>query len=185
MKNYRVNTAISEKHYAILKKHTKEYGTQRSVLEHALEKSLKNYHTLSKEEEIWMQMYQIKDFFMVYAKDYSKMLFDTSHMDEVQKYLKKEVPVKFFVEWMYNKPFEDFKLLELIDGILLHIEMFGFSENVSFKDSGDYYTINILHELGINGSKIILYMNEDIFKDFGAKFQSEYSLKNVFFKIYK
>lgn len=185
MKNYRVNTAISEKHYAILKKHMKEYGTQRSVLEHALEKSLKNYHTLSREEEIWMQIYQIKPLYIAYAKDYSRMLFNTSHLEDVQKILKNEVPVKFFIEWTYNKPFEDFKLLELIDGILLHMEMFGLSENVSFKDSDDYYTINILHELGINGSKIIQYMNEDILKDFGAKFQSEYTLKNVFFKIYK
>ena len=185
MKDQRINTTLSEKHYSILKKHVKKYGTQRSVLEHALEKSSKNHYILSKEEEIWMQMFQIKDLHMIYAKDYTKLLFNTAQMDKIQEYLKKDVPVKFFVEWLYDKPFQEFKLSELIKGIILNIEMYGLAENIDLEDSDDSYIVNIFHELGINGSKIILYMNEGVLKDFGVNFESEYSIKNVFFKIYK
>lgn len=185
MKNQRINTTLSEKHYAILKKHTKMYGTQRSVLEHALEKSLKTCHDLSQEEEIWMQMYQIKDLYMIHAKDHLKLLFNTAKIDKIQEYIKKDSPVKFIIEWYYNKPFQDFRLSELIGGIIFNIKVFGFAENINLKDSDDHYTMNIFHELGLNGSKIILYMNENVLEEYGAKFESECSIKNVFFKIYK
>ncbi len=57
MKKYRINTTISLKHHQILKRHAEKFGTQQSVLEHALESLENNLNhpspELSPEAETW------------------------------------------------------------------------------------------------------------------------------------
>jgi hypothetical protein len=57
MKKYRINTTISLKHHEILKRHAEKFGTQQSVLEHALESLENNLNhpstELSPEAETW------------------------------------------------------------------------------------------------------------------------------------
>lgn len=185
MKNYRLNTTISLKHHDILKKYMEKYGTQRSVLEHALENNSEEALKYTKEEKIWMKMYQIKDLLGVLPKDLTRNLFNKADLEKIEDYVKEEIPVEFFIEWIYNKPFKECTLLELIEGIILNIKMQCYAETVNFKDEGEYFTINIFHDLGVNGSKILLIMNEHILDNYGANFISEFSERNVFFKIFK
>ncbi len=87
MKKYRINTTISQKHKSILQKHTKKYGTQQSVLEHALERfedSSKSIKRLPKdEEELWIRIgEEIKDVFTLLQRDITKMLFETADIEK-------------------------------------------------------------------------------------------------------
>ncbi len=104
MKKYRINTTISQKHHAILKEYMEEYGTQKSVLENALE-SLKNNSNQSlglppEEEELWIRLgRELKDVLLLFQRDFSKILFETADIEQFSEYIKNEKPVEFAVEW--------------------------------------------------------------------------------------
>ncbi|MDD1774698.1 MAG: hypothetical protein LUQ24_04155 [Methanobacterium sp.] len=185
MKNYRVNTTISMKHHAILKKYTKKYGTQRSVLEHALELNQRQNREFSEEEKIWMSMYQIKNLLTVLPEDLTRLFLNNSDINRIQDYVKNETPVEFAIEWFYTKPLKECTLIELVEGIILNIKMQSSAKTINYQELDEYYTINILHELGLNGSKTIIIMNESALNNYGANFERNYSERNVFFKIYK
>ena len=185
MKKYRVNTTISKKHHAILKKYTEKYGTQQSVLELALENDSNKSKGLSKEEQVWMRMYQIKDMLCVLPKDYTVTLFETADLDKIQDYVKNDIPVEFAIEWYYNKPLKECTLKEIIKGVVLNIKMQSTVDTINYTDGGDHYYINMTHGLGIKGAKSLVIMNESVFNSYGVEFESDYSKRSVFFKVYK
>ena len=88
-KKYRLNTTISLKHHAILKKHLEEFGTQQSVLEHALdglENNSNQNSEVSLEEEVWIRVgREIKGAMVIIQKDLTKMLFGTADFEQIKK----------------------------------------------------------------------------------------------------
>ncbi len=188
MKKYRVNTTISQKHHVILKELAEKYGTQQSVLEHALER-LKNKDDqgeLSKEEELWLQIYrEMKDVLSLLQRDLVTLLFDTVDFQGYEDYIKKVNPALFAVEWYYNKPLKECTLQELVEGLIMNIKMQGTSDSINYTEDENSYTMNWIHNLGINCSKALVIMNEMVLESYGAKFEDHYTQRSIYFTIYK
>jgi hypothetical protein len=58
-------------------------------------------------------------------------------------------------------------------------------DTINYADGGDHYFINMTHGLGIKGAKALVIMNESVFNSYGVEFESDYSKRSVFFKVYK
>jgi hypothetical protein len=190
MKKYRVNTTISQKHHTILKEYAEKYGTQQSVLEHALE-GLKNNSNQSlglppDEEELWMRLgRELKDLFTLLQRDLTKQLFETADIERFREYVKNEKPSEFGIEWYYNKPLKECTLKEIIDATVIKLKIQGGADAISCTDNGSHYTINYTHSLGINCSKMVVAMDESAFKSYGVKYETHFSERSVFFKVFK
>lgn len=188
MKKQRINTTISQKHHQILTKHAEKFGTQQSVLEHALE-NLENISyqksELSPELELWMQIYKIKDMISVLPKDYTKTLFDAVDMPYLREYIKNEKPGEFAIEWYYGKPLKECSLQEIINGIILNLKMQNSIDSINYLDNDDHFTINITHSMGVNCSKALVMINKSVLKSYGIHYESQFSERSIFFKILK
>ncbi len=189
MKKYRINTTVSLKHNALLKKHAEKYGSQQKAIEHALE-LLDNNTTqtpsLSQEDQVWLQMG--KDFRKVLIflqKDSYKMLLDNVDMDRCLEYLANQKPVIFLIEYYYRKPLRECSLKEIMDAIVLKLKIQNSCDMVNYTDDGDHYSLNISHSFGPNQSKILQIGKEGIFKAYGVKTESKISERGLFMKIYK
>ncbi len=56
---------------------------------------------------------------------------------------------------------------------------------MDYRDDGNYYTIRIIHSLGINNSKLSKISLETLFKTYGVKTEGEISEKSIFVEVYK
>ena len=184
---YRVSTTISLKHQEILKKYVEKYGTQQRVLEIALDGLENSGNTeLSHEEKVWMRIYrEILDVLCVLQGDMVKLLFETADIDRFTAYIKDVNPARFAVEWYHNKPLEECSLLEFVDGIIMNIKMQSSSDSINLIENDNCYIINITHSLGINSAQAVVIMNENVFKSYGVEFESKFSERSIFFKIFK
>lgn len=188
-KKYGVNTTISSKHNEILLKYSEKFGTKQEALENALE-SLENTlkeSELSSEEEIWMLMYH-KDLMksqILIPRGLIKILLKTSNIEKLKSYVGNFRQTEALLEWYYQKPLEQLTLKELIRGITLRTKLICFADNVECLENEDHYTINIVHSLGIFQSQLYVIVNESAFESYGAKFESYFSDRSIFFKIYK
>jgi hypothetical protein len=189
MKTHRISTTISQRHWAILNKYSEKFSTQQKVLEFALEnleKASGDNTQLSKEDEIWVHVgREIKSALVIFQKDYAKILLETADIERFREYTANEKPVEFIIEYYYHKPLKDCSLKEIIDAIILNIKIQNSADAVNYTDDGDHYTINISHSMGLNMSIESVIMHESVFKAYGAKFESHYSERNIFFKLYK
>ncbi|MDD1774699.1 MAG: hypothetical protein LUQ24_04160 [Methanobacterium sp.] len=188
MKKYRINTTISSKHQAMLEEFKDEYGTQQRVLEYALE-SLKNNQPKSgfyPEEDLWIRIgREIKSTIIFLQKDLGKLLFETIDFEKFTKYVENERPSEFGLQWYYNKPLKECSLQEIVEYIVIKLKIQGGADIVNWTEDKDSYLINYTHSLGINCSKMIVIMDESVFKSYGAEFETSYSERSVFFKVYK
>ena len=190
MKKYRVNTTISQKHQKILKKHTEKYGTQQRTLENALE-GLENNQNEDiglppDEQELWMRIgREIKDVFTLLQRDITKQLFETADLEKFKEHTQNEKPAEFAIEWYYNKPLRECTLHEIIEGIIIKVKIQGGADSVNFIEDEKYHTLNIAHSMGVNCSIIFVIMYESVFDTYGAQYETHFSERNVFFKIYK
>lgn len=190
MKKQRINTTISQKHHQILKKHAEKFGTQQSVLENALE-ALENNTNQSlglppDQEELWIRLTrEIKDLFTLLQRDITKMLFETADIEQFREFVKNERPGEFAVEWYYDKPLKECTLQEIIDAVVIKLKIQGGADSINCIETENYYKINLTHSLGINCSKIVVIMDESVFESYGVKFETNYSERSVFFKIFK
>lgn len=189
MKKYRINTTISLKHYELLKKYAEKLGTQQSVLELALENlnnNSKEILQLSHEEEVWLKAFrELKGVLIYFQKDYAKILFETADMERTREYVNNEKPVEFALAYYYQKPLKECSLQEIIDAAVLNIKLGCLADSMNCTEDDDCYTINITHSMGINLAKLTIMMYESLFKSYGARFESDFSQRSIFFKIFK
>jgi hypothetical protein len=189
LKNHRISTTISQKHWALLNKYMEKYHTQQNVMEHALESLEKNSEpraSRTKEEELWFRIgMEIRGTLVIFQKDSTKILLDTADIERLREYAIKEKPIEFAIEYYYQKHLKECSLQELIDGIIINIKMQNSSAAIDYKDNGDSYTINVSHSLGINMSKLLVIMHESLFKSYGVRYECKFSERSIFFKIYK
>jgi hypothetical protein len=188
MKKYRVNTTISQKHHEILKEYAKEYGTQQSVLEHALE-ALKNtgdQGELSSTGQLWMRIFrELKDIHILFQRDLAKIFFENMDIDQYQDYIRNEKPGETAIEWYYNKPLKECTLQEIVHAVVAKLDVQGGADTLICTEDEESYRINMTHTLGINASKAIKRLDESIFESYGAKYETHYSERSIFFKVYK
>jgi hypothetical protein len=187
MKKYRINTTISAKHYALLKKYVEKYDSQQSVLEHALESLENNPDRSTKllpEEELWISHAGIKTSCMV-QKDCLKWLMNTADMKQLQEIMKDQKPIEFAIEFNLQKPLKECSLVEVIDGMVITSKMSHWFDTVDYSDDGDHYTLKITHSLGLNNSKMLELLDGSVFKTYGTKTECTISEKTLFMKIFK
>ena len=189
VKKYRVNTTISLKHHEILKKYVEEFGTQQSVLEHALESlddSNNQRPELSPEGELWMRIFlEIKSGLTLLHTDLTKKLFEIGDIEEFREFVNNEKPGDFAVEWYYNKSLNECSVQEIVDIIIIHTKIQGGADTVTCTEDENNYNINITHRMGINWGNVLLMGYENMLKGYGAKFDCKFSERSVFIKIYK
>ena len=97
-------------------------------------------------------------------------------MEKFQDYIKKETPTEFALEWFYHKPLKECSLQELIDALLLKIKVQGGFDTLNCSEDDKCYSIDMTHNMGINCSLMNVIMYESLFKSYGARFESDYSL---------
>lgn len=188
MKKYRISTTISLKHWALLKKHMEKYETQQKVLEHALEclqNSSKHSPILYSEEELWMQIGREAKAACIFQIDALKILIETVNIERFAEYIAQERPVQYELEFYYQKPLKECSLKDILDGIVINAKLSRMYDTINYTDDGDYYTLKITHNLGINNSKMLKIMYDSIFNSYGCKTESNISERSYFAKIYK
>lgn len=188
MYNTRISTTISPKHAAILKKHAKEHGTQQKVLELALEtfdRKASPEPTLSPEEVFILRVWKEKVGCMI-DKELFSVLIKTADLKENEAWFNaNKMYMAFGLELLYQKPFKELILWEILDGLVFLSKTGNWFNRYTYSDEGDHYTLWIYHNFGLNGSKYLLIMIENIFNSCGAKYTSSVSEKTLFVKIFK
>ena len=189
MKKYRVNTTISPEHHEILLKHRDKLGTKQKVLEQALE-SLENNGEqppeLSRGEKQWIRNYrEMRNTLTVLPHELLKTLLKTADIDGWRAYIDKVQLAQFGLEYFYNKPLKEFSLQEVIEGIVFTIKLQGSSDTINYTDNGDHFMINVTQSLGIFCSEALIIMFGSVLNTYGAKFETHFTERSFYFKIYK
>jgi hypothetical protein len=111
---------------------------------------------------------------------------ETVDIGRFKEYVDEQRPVEFALEYYYRKPLKACSLQEIVDG-LIHIirSQGGIADSLNCVDDGKYYQINMTHCLGINYSKTMAMMQESLFKSYGVDYESHFSERSIFFKIFK
>lgn len=189
MKKYRIHTTISTKHHELLKKYAEKFGTQQKTLECALEKlndDPKQSSPLSTEEEIWLRAErELKDILIILHKSHAKMLYENVDFKRIQEYINNNKPVEFALEYYYQKPLKKCSLLEVIKGMILNIKIQGSADTINYTEHGDYYTVSMTHNMGLNFAKMLAMEQKSLFESYGVKIESNISKRSIFFKIFK
>lgn len=186
MKKYRVNTTISQKHHELLKKQALKLGTQQIVLEQALESLDKSIDPESSpEEELWMQLFEVRNLTAVLPRDLTRILFETIDEERTREWVENVKHAEMIMEWFYNKPLKECTLQEIINLVVLSNKVQGSCDTINYTDEEDHYRINITHSLGIGASKLHLILFGSLFKTYGAPFETDYSERTVYFKVFK
>lgn len=184
-----MSTTISSKHYAILVKNVKKYGTHQKVLERALnnlELNPQKNAPLSREEELWIRMGKdLSSSLAVIQIDAFNVIAETVDFDRFRKYVDSYRPVEFAIEYIYQKPLKKCCLTELIEGLILNLKMQNTYDTVNYSDEGDCYMLSLTHSLGLNASKMLQIMHDSVFDTYGVKTESCVSERSVFTTIYK
>jgi hypothetical protein len=189
MDKYRINTTVSRKHWELLKKYSEKYDTQQKTLEHALEcldNNSKLAHKPTPEEELWERIgREIKDIAVIFQKSSAKLLLENIDLERMREYVFNQKPAEFAIEYYYKKPLKVCSFQEIIDASILKWKVVGGLDMIDYKDNGRFCTLNIIHSMGLNFSKILVMEQESLFKSCNIKAESDYSDRSVFFKIYK
>ncbi len=188
LKKNRVSTTISEKHWALLKKHAEKYSSQQKVLELALEcleNNSKQPGPLSPEEELWTRIgCEVKSACII-QKDALKELLRTTDTGRLKEIVASDRPAEYVIEYYYQKPLKECTLKEVVEGIVINGKMAHWFDTINYTDDGDRYTIKITHDMGINNSIVHKILNESVFNTYGVRTESEISERSLFIKVFK
>jgi hypothetical protein len=186
MKNQRISTTISQKHWELLKKHAEVIGTHQKVLQLALE-SLDS-HSIpeqSAENELWARMgRELKNVCMV-QRELLKVAVENSDIEIIIKYMASENTLSYMTEYYCRKPLKKCSLKEVMNAVVISGRVANWFDAVNYTDDGKYYTINIGHSLGLNHSKLSKTLLETLFETYGVKTDSEISDRSIFVRVYK
>lgn len=110
---------------------------------------------------------------------------EKSDIECQKQFLKNENLVELSIELYHKKPLKAMSLKEVIDGLVFNAKLSNWYDIVDCMDKDSYYTLIIVHNMGINCSKTTLLMVENVFNTYGVKTESTVSPKSVFVTIYK
>lgn len=187
MKKYRLSTTISLRHHALLKKHMSKYETQQKVIEVALEElenGSKPARVLTKEDELWLLIGKAKTVCPVQKEGY-KILLETLDFERFKEYIDRQKPLQYVLEVYYQKPLKELSLAEVIDALVINCAMSNQVDMINYTDDGDHYTVKMTHDLGLNNSRVLMVVHEDLFKTYGVRADYIKSDRSLFIKIYK
>jgi hypothetical protein len=187
VKNHRICTTISEKHWGLLHKLVEKFETQQKTLEVALESLENNLKSSPKstcEEKYWELLKETKTACFI-QKDGLKILLENGNIEPFKDYVTQYKPMEYALEYYLQKPLKELNLNEIIDGLVLCLKLSNWFDTVDYMDEDGHYTLIITHCLGLNGSKFNLITFESLFKTYGIKFNSTVSERTIFMKIFK
>ncbi len=141
----RLNTTISRKGYEILEKYRKEYGTQKAVIEKALEvfDSMKNPHLNSDKDVLWVQLKESLDQVAISKRMLAHLMggdIDKALVDNASQYL---------VSWYLGKPLQEASFDEIVDSMKVVYEATNVFRriDVTHSDDGGYVQMIFWHTM--------------------------------------
>jgi hypothetical protein len=188
LKNNRVSTTISSKHWAMLLKLAEEHGTQQKALELAienLESGSRPMHKPSPEEDAYTRVSTELKSICLLPKEALKLLLDTANLDMFRSYIDEQTPLEWTLEYNYQKPLKEFSLREVVEGIIFFGKMAHWFDTGTYTDEGDHYSLKISHSTGVNGSKVNEMLIDSVFKKYGVETDSTISERSIFIKVFK
>lgn len=187
LKKYRLSTTISLRHYAMLKRHMQKYETQQKVIETSLE-NLDNgvipVASLSDEEKLWLMVRNLKSVCTIPRESF-KVLLETFDADRYRVYVAEKKPLEYLLEVYYQRPLSECGLGEIVDGLVKLYKISNLVDTIEYSDDGELYTLKMLHDLGLNNSRMLKASNEGLFTSYGAYVNYTVSDRSLFTKIYK
>ncbi|WP_128860001.1 hypothetical protein [Methanocella paludicola] len=171
----------------MLKKHMSKYETQQKVIEAALENldnDSKQITGLSEEDELWLQIKNIKSVCAIQRESF-KILLETLNIDRYRDHVAEKKPLEFIVEVYYQKPLRECSLVEILDALVVLFKVSNLVDTVQYSDDGDHYTLKMTHDFGFNHSRLLKVLNEGFFRSYGAYADYIVSDRSLFIKIYK
>ncbi len=188
MNKHRVCTTISAKHWELLRKYTEKFETQQKALEFALE-SLENNTKRSSEqladEQVWLLTGKGTESACVLHKDAFKTLLEGADVKRIIKIVTNQKIAEHMISWYYQKPLKKCSLKEVLDGVVFFLKAAKVADTVNYVESGNYYTLKMIHGLDIGTSKMFIIFIGSLFEAYGLKTESEISDKSLFMKVYK
>jgi hypothetical protein len=188
MNKRRVCTTISARHWELLKKYTAKFETQQKALEFALE-SLENdtrrNTTLPPEDQLWVLTGKGTESACILHRDAFKTLLEGADVKRIIKIVTNRKIAEHMISWYYQKPLKKCSLEEVLDGVIFFLKAARVADTVNYVDSGNYYTLKMIHGLDIRTSQMFIIFIGSLFEAYGLKTESEISEKSLFMKIYK
>ncbi len=187
MKNHRISTTISQKHWELLKKQSEKFETQQKTIEFALESlenSSKKSPALTLEEKYWMRLKRAKSL-VIFEKSAFKSLIENADIENLNELFIRNKTVEYTIELYFQKPLKECSLNEVIDGVVINLKITNQIDTIDYADNGGYYKLIITHDLGLTFSKILTMSIENVFKTYGVKAESTISPKTIFMEIFK
>lgn len=182
-----LHTTLSDKHFEILKKHKEIFGTQKKVLEFALE-SLENNSKRNlaqlKDDQVWMLTGRGTESASVLHIDAFKVLLEGADVKNIIKIMKNQKMAEHMIAWFYQKPLKKCSLKEVIDGLIFFLKASKIADTVSYVECDNYYILKMIHGLHIGTSRMFSMWIATLFESYGLKTESEISEKSLFMKIY-
>ncbi len=187
MDKYRLSVNISLRHYNLIKKHMKKYETQQKVIEAALENlnaRSDDITVLSEEDKFRLKMRKTGAVCII-SRDSYRVLLESLNTDDFKDYIAERKPLEFIMEVYYEKPLGDCSLTEVLDLLVRFHKIMNAVDYVAYTDDGDHYTIKIIHDMGINRSRMLKIFYESLFKTYGTYVNYTISERSLFIKIFK
>jgi hypothetical protein len=186
MKKYRLSTTISMKHWAILKKLAERYETQQKVLELALEllNNPRQGRPLTQDEELLLRIGKAKSSCVV-QKDGLRLLMETVDIDRFADYAARQKPLQYVTEVYCQKPLKECSLNEIFEALVINARVSKEYDTIDYSDDGDHLTLKITHDLGLNNSKMLKALHENLFNAYGVRNEYQISERSIFVKVYK
>lgn len=193
MNKHRINTTVSAKHWEILKKHTENFETQQKVLEAALERLENGSEQNCPLRQVCPFPQQGHDGISealksscIIHKDFLKAFIEASDLELFRGLISNYKPIEHLIAHYYQKPLQKCNLKEILDGLIFFIMKGNVTDSINYLDEGNqYYILKAVHSLNIKCSKVLKFIIEDIFEEYGVKTETEISEKSLFMKIYK
>ena len=188
MKNHRISTTISEKHWVLLHKLVEKYQSQQKTLEIALENlensALQSKEKLTLEQKAWMQIKK-QNTVCVIDKNAFKLLIENANIAPLNEYFIKNKFIESRLELLVQRPIGELHLKELIIGIISAWQLINWIDMAECDENDIYYSLVMSHSLGQEISNMISDSYRNMFIKHGIMAEITTSTKNIFIKIFK
>ena len=161
MKNHRISTTISQKHWELLKKQSEKFETQQKTIEFALESlenSSKQSPALTLEEKYWMRLKRAKSL-VIFEKSAFKSLIENADIENLNELFIRNKTVEYTIELYFQKPLKECSLNEVIDGVVINLKITNQVDTIDYADNGGYYKLIITHASQPADLQILLHLN--------------------------
>jgi|Deesub1362A_J573_1020465.scaffolds.fasta_scaffold00735_11 hypothetical protein len=159
----RLSTTLSKEYFDTLEKYAKKFGTQKSVIEKALDLLDQRYNPFRErtDEIIWSKLREELDHLSIsrtFLIHLIKGEFDTAAVDNASEYL---------VSWYLKKPVRDATLGELLDGVKKMYEASNHFKRIEYIKRDGEFVVTFWHFMGMEYSRFMTKYFVNFFEKLG------------------